>query len=340
MIIKSYEINRKKIDFIKNNLFLLYGENNGLKKEIKEIIKINFQKNNSDLEIISTYENEIIEKEENFYNSIYSKSLFSKKKIIIIHDGTDKLFQIFEDILNKKPDDILLIIYSSILEKKSKLRNLFEKEKDTICIPCYLDNEKDLENITINELSEYNIVLSREAINLLIEKSNQDRDNLRNEIEKIKSYALNKKKIEIDEIKLIINFSGEYKSDNLINECLSGNIFLFKKILSELYLNTVNQILLLRILNNKIQRLLKIKELQKKYKNLDDLINEIKPVIFWKEKPLIKKQILAWEMNDLRKIFYEINNVELLCKKKPQLAKIISFNFFSKICKKASSYSL
>ena len=155
----------------------------------------------------------------------------------------------------------------------------------------------------------------------------------------MKSYAHTKKELELWEIKSIINFSGEYKSDNLINECLSGNIFQFKKILSELYLNTVNQIFLLRILSNKIQRLLKMKELEKDYKSVDELIDKSKPIIFWQEKPIVKKQLSVWNLSDLKKLIYEINNIEILCKKKPQLSRIVAFDFFSKICKKANNYS-
>ena len=339
MIIKSFEVEGQISNLLKNNLFLIYGENNGLKKDIAEIIKNYFKKENSNIELLSTYENDLLENEENFYNSIYSGSLFCNKKIITINNATDKLIKIIEDILEKKPENLLLIIYATILEKKSKLRNLFEKQKSTICIPCYLDNSRELENIAKNELKKSNITLPREARYLLVEKSNQDRDNIKNEIEKIKSYAHTKKELELWEIKSIINFSGEYKSDNLINECLSGNILQFKKILSELYLNTVNQIFLLRILSNKTQRLLKIKELEKDYKSVDELIDKSKPIIFWQEKPIIKKQLSVWNLSDLKKIIYEINNIEILCKKKPQLSRIAAFDFFSKICKKANNYS-
>ena len=211
-----------------------------------------------------------------------------------------------------------------ILEKKSKLRNFFETSKKTICIPCYLDSEKELENIAQSEFRKNNISLSREAINLLIEKSNSDRANLKNEIEKIKSYAINKKKLELNEIKYLINFAGDYKSDILVNECLCGNISQYKKIISELYINTVNQILLLRILSNKVQRLLNIKEQTNKSNNLDNLINVSKPPIFWKEKPLVKKQLLIWSLNDLKTIIYGINNTEILCKKNTQLSKIMT----------------
>ena len=222
MILKSYEIQKNKSSVLKCNFFLMYGENLGLKKDIKEIIKNIIQNQSSDIEIISLYQDEILEDKQNFYDLIYSGSLFGSKKIITIHKGTDKIFNEISDIYSKYPESIYLIIFSDILEKKSKLRNFFEKEKKTICTPCYLDNERDLEIIAITELKKNNIKLPREAINLLIEKSNSDRDNLKNEITKIISYSLNKKSLEINEIKSLINFSGDYKSESFINECLSG----------------------------------------------------------------------------------------------------------------------
>ena len=218
MIIKSYEIEKKISNLIKLNLILLYGENNGLKKDIREIIIRNFKKGKDDIEFLSFYEDEILQSEENLHNAIFSGSLFSNKKIITINNTTDKMMKQIEKIIHKGPKNVLLIIFSQILEKKSKLRNLFEKQDNTICVPCYLDSEKDLENITYKELKKNNINLSREIINLIVDKSNQDRENLKNELEKIKSFSYNKKNIEIDQIKSLINFSGEYKSDNLINE--------------------------------------------------------------------------------------------------------------------------
>jgi len=339
MIIKSYEIQKNFTKILENNFYLLYGENVGLKKDIKENIKKIIKQKNDNVEVLSLYENEIINNDENFYNFIYSGSLFGNKKIITIFDATDKLIKKINDIYDKYPENVFLVIFSGILEKKSKLRVFFESEKKTICIPCYLDSERDLQHIAQLELKKNNIILSREAINLLVEKSNSDRDNLRNQIEKIKSYAVNKKKIELNEIKYLVNFSGDYKSDIFINECLSGNNSQYKKMITELYTNTISQIMLLRILSNKVQRLLKIKENEAKSNNLDGLINLAKPPIFWKEKPIVKKQLSIWKKNDLKKIISEINNTELMCKKNPQISKVIFFNFFLGICTKANNYS-
>ena len=336
MIVKSFEVKKNIANFSKKKFYLIYGENVGLKKDIKSFIVEAIKQKDDDLEILSLYENELLNNEENFYNSIYSGSLFSNRKIIIIHGATDKIIKKISDVYDRYPENIFLIIFSEILEKKSELRNFFEKNKKTICIPCYLDNAKNLRIIAESELKKNNITLSTEIINLLIEKSNSDRNNLRNEIEKIKSYSLNKKKLELNEIKTLICFSGDYKSDILINECLCGNIYQYKKIMSEFYVGMINHMLLLRILSNKIQRLLKIKEQENKLNHLDDLINNSKPQIFWQEKPLVKKQLTIWGLDDLKKIIEEINNTELLCKKNPQISNAIFFNFFSEICKKAS----
>ena len=242
MIVKSYEVQKNASNFLKYNFYLLYGENLGLKKDIRKFaIAAIEQKKDDNVEMLSLYEEEILNNEENFYNLVYSGSLFSNKKIITIYGATDKIIQKINDIYNKYPENVFLIIFSEILEKKSKLRNFFEENEKTICVPCYLDNEKDLKIIAQFEFKKNNILLSNEAINLLVEKSNADRDNLKNEIEKIKAYSLNKKKLELEEIKLLINFSGDYKSDILINECLCGNIMQYKKIISELYVNTLNQ---------------------------------------------------------------------------------------------------
>jgi len=339
MIIKSYEIKKNKFNLLKNNFYLLYGENLGLKKDIKNFVIEEIKKEYKSLEIISLYENEILENEDTFFNLIFSNSLFSEKKIITVYETSDKIFKNVNEVYEKYSEDVYLIFFSDVLEKKSKIRNFFEVNKKSICIPCYPDNEKDLRIIAQLELKKNNINLSNEIINLLIEKSNLDRNNLRNEIEKIKSYSLNKKTIELNEIKSLINFSGDYKSDLLVNECLCGNIFQYKKILSELYVNTINQILLLRTLSNKIHRLVKIKEQENESNNIDNLINTSKPAIFWKEKPLVKKQLSVWNSKDLKKMIVDINNIELLCKKNPQISNSIFFSFFSKICIQASNFS-
>ena len=195
MIAKSYEVLQNISKFLNYNMFLFYGENFGLKNEIQQLIKNKIKQEDSKVEYLSLYENDITENKENFYNTIYSGSLFSNKKVIIIKNCTDKIINQMEELSEKKLEGVLVVISADVLDKKSKLRNLFEKNTQTLCVPCYADNTRDLELVALKILKENNITASKEIINLLIEKSNNDRGNLHNEIEKIKSFAVDKKKI-------------------------------------------------------------------------------------------------------------------------------------------------
>ena len=92
-------------------------------------------------------------------------------------------------------------------------------------------------------------------------------------------------------------------------------------------------------IGKKFSIVLKIKEQKNTTNNLDTLINNSKPSIFWKEKPLVKKQLSIWSLDELKKIISEINKTELLCKKNPQISEFIFFKLFSKVCLEANSSS-
>ena len=118
MILKSYEIKENTSNLLKFNLFLLYGENNGLKKDIAASIKIAAGKQVTNVENLSLYENDIINDEINFINHIYSGSLFSNKRIITINNGTDKIIKQIINITDKYPKNVFIIIFADVLEKK------------------------------------------------------------------------------------------------------------------------------------------------------------------------------------------------------------------------------
>ena len=123
MIVKTFEL--KKIDIKRFNFFLLYGENQGLKKEL---IEDNFKRvltNN----IYNFDENQVIQNPDNLFNEIFNKSLFENEKLIIVSSVTNKITKIIEELVEKKFQDVFLILISDKLEKKSKLRLLFEKKK-------------------------------------------------------------------------------------------------------------------------------------------------------------------------------------------------------------------
>ena len=337
MLIKAYEISKKNLDSL--NYFLIYGENFGLMKDLAKSVLELKEKKNGEYKKFEFEEEEIIKNQNNFYNLIFSGSLFDKKKVIFINRTTDKMFNLINEISKKDVKDILIFFKANQLEKKSKIRNLFEKDKNLVCIACYLDSNLDLTKIIGNEIKQTKMKLSNESINLLVERASGDRNNLRNEISKLKSFTLNKNKISFEQVKALTNMAQNYQNDYIVNLCLNGNIKKLNKTFKENNFPLEDFFILLKIFSKKIHRLLKIKILNRSEKNLDQIFNQLKPPIFWKEKDDVKKQIRLWNEKKLNLIINKINNVELICKKNHELAINIILDFLSTVCNEVNNYS-
>ena len=309
MIKKYFEI--EKINLSNNNLFLFYGINNGLKNEIIE----KGIKKKTNLKLVSYEENEVLTNQQTFINELTNKSFFDKGKIYKIDRSTDKMLDFIEKINEIKLEGSILIINSDILDKKSKLRLFFEKDKKYICIPFYPDDNKKLFSLASNFFKERKVSISSESINLLVERAREDRENLIGEIEKISMFCLDSKSISFEDVVALSNLSENYKIFDLVDNCLAKNTKKTINILNENKYGPEDCILIIRSLLSKSKRLLKLKNLNLEKKNLDDAISSYKPPIFWKEKEIVKKHVLNWKIKDVNELIYEIGEIEVLIKK-------------------------
>lgn len=313
MIIKFYDL---KKNLKQNKFFLLYGSNKGLIEEtIKNILKPGLTGN------IYTYdESEILNDIENFKETIFNKSFFENEKLIIVNRVSEKIKIIMEEIIEKNLRDVFIILTSGVLEKKSKLRNFFEKNKELIIVPFYEDNNQTLSLIAQKFFQEKGIKISQQNINLIIERSKGERTNLKNELEKIENFYVNKKKIDIEDILKLTNLAENYSMSELVDNCLARNKKKTFNIINENNFSTEDNILLLRTFLYKLKRLRKIKYNMKITNSIETVISSYKPPIFWKEKEIIKQQIQIWSYEKIQELIINVNKLELLTKKNPQIS--------------------
>jgi DNA polymerase III subunit delta len=331
MIFKSFELNKLKLNNYK--FYLFYGENEGSKNEA---IK-NFFENNYLDKIYRYEEKEILDNINDFFNTILTKSFFDKEKLIIINRATDKIKTVIEELINKNPEDIQLILNSKNLEKKSTLRKLFEKEKIVICMPFYEDNNQTLNSIISQFFRDKKIPISQQLINILIERSRGDRKNLNNELEKIENFSLNKKSITLQEIIKLTNLADNYGATELVDHSLAKNTRKTITILNENNYSDEDNIIVIRTLLTRLKRLLKIYELVDEKKNIDQAVSTFKPPIFWKDKSLVRQQIVSWRKNEMKNLIYKSNKIELLIKKNSAIGRNILADFIINISKKTNN---
>ncbi len=321
MIKKNYELD--KIDFKKNNILLFYGINEGLKNEyIKNIVK------KTSYTRVNYFEAEIFDDLNVFFESIITKSFFENKKILIIKKSTEKIKSVIETIIEKKLEDIIVIIDSDELTKKSKLRVFFEKDEELICSAFYPDDYQSLSKITEKFFVQKNISVSRDIINLIVERANGSRMHLNYELNKIENFALNEKKIDYSDIQKLTNLGSNYNISELVDQCLAKNKNKLIKIINENNFSNDETIIIIRTFLTKTKRLYLIrKEIDKKKIDLEKAISNFKPPIFWKDKNLVKTQIKLWSKESIQNLLVEITDTELLIKKNINNSINILLNF-------------
>ena len=334
MIIKTFELQKLKATKAKN--FLFYGENDGYKNQIiNEYFLKKFKKN------VNKYdENEVLNNYDSFVSNLLNKSFFEENKLIIISRCSEKIFNLIEEIITKDIQEITLIINSGPLDKKSNIRMYFEKNEDTVCVPFYADDTKTLSLLAYNFFKNKKIFVSHETINLLVERCRGSRKSLDTELTKIENFSKNKDKITTEEILKISNLAEDYSVSELVNNCLSKNLKKTINILNENNYSSDDCILILRTMLIKAKRLLKLKKEVEKLKNINQVIYSFRPLIFWKEKEIIKQQILNCSSEEIEKLIYQINEIEILVKKNSSNSLNIISDFILNKSIKANNLSL
>ena len=330
MIIKNYQFNINTEITKKHKALLLYGANEGIKKEFIEKIK----QENKKTEIYTFFEEEILKNNQLFFENIFNNSLFEVSKIIILYEASDKIFNIVDECLNKLDQNIKLYIIANNLDKKSKLRKLFEDSKNEGIIPLYEDDERTLLNYIKKELNEFR-GLTNEICNLIISNSKLDRRLIQSEITKLKIF-FNDKIIKKEHLENLLNVKKESDFDEIRDSAITGEKVKLNKLLSSSKFNKED---LFFFLNSLIFKFKKMKDLlSNKEKNVESIINNAKPAIFWKEKPILKKQLNIWSKKNIDKIINTLNETEILAKKNSQIESSVIFNnLLVNICNEASS---
>ena len=312
MIYKSYLV-EQDFNSLDKKFLLFYGENLGLKNDFKKKIKLN--KGNA--ETVSLLQEDIIKDEDNFFNMVFNLSLFQKERIFIIENVNDKILPILEKIEQKTVEE-KIVLFSELLDKKSKLRNYFEKSNKVGIVPCYVDNEITLKKIILDKLKGYT-GLTNQNLNIILENCGLDRSKLNNELDKIATFFENKI-IDDDKLESLLNFKVNDSFELLKDQALIGDKIKTNKLISDTILENGKNIFYLNVINQRLIKLLEVNEITKNGK-LDEAIGKIKPPIFWKDKPIFNIQAKKWNKNKLKKVLNQTYKIELKIKSNSQVSQ-------------------
>ena len=314
MIFKSYILEEKFESIKECKLFLFYGENQGLKQEFKEKLKLQ----NSSKEILNLFQDEIIKNKNILINEIKNKSLFNEKKIIFINQVNDKILNTLDEIIENIQDE-RIFLFSDILDKKSKLRHYFEKSKSCGISPCYQDNEITIKKIISKKLKNFQGVTSH-IINYITQNTGLDRSKVNNEINKITSYFKDKK-IDLNKIDSLLNIKTNEDFNLLKDEAIKGNKINTNRLLADTVFEIENSIYYLNAINQRINRLNEIQNMKKGNLNIETIVSSLRPPVFWKDKAMLIEQSKKWNKYKIQTALKKTYNTEIEIKSNSSIRK-------------------
>ena len=316
MISKSYLAEQENFLGDKK-LLLFYGQNFGLKDDFKRKISKIFNKSS----IKNLDQDDVLKDQEQFFSELFNISLFDEQKVFIINNCTDKILELIIEIENKIQSQ-KIFLFSEQLDKKSKLRSLFEKSKENYCIACYNDDERNIRRIILDQLKDY-MGLSTEVVNIIIDNCDLDRSKLNNELQKIKNLFI-EKKIDKKKLEQILNIKVSENFDTIKDAVLLGDKVKTNKLLSDATIETEKIIFYLTILNQRLNKLFQAKLLSKT-KSIEEVISSFKPPIFWKDKPFFLNQFKKWNVDQIKSALSKTYDHEIMIKSNFSINKNILF---------------
>ncbi len=332
MIIKSFEIENNINNIFKFNFILIYGENVGLKEALKKKI-INF---NIKAEVINLYQEDIIKNKNIISDEVKNISLFTKDKIIFMNHANDKNFSDIENLLDRK-ENVKIVLIADLLDKKSKLRSLFEKEKNLAIIPCYNDNDFTLRKLIQKELIDFKN-LNASSINMILNYSNSNRKNILNNIEKIRSYY-EKKILSEESLETLLNSDRNEIFENIRDAALDGDKIKLNNLLDNFTFSNDDTFMYLNTINYRLIKLLEIHNQNLDKEDFETLVSKIRPPIFWKDKPVFIKLLKKWDKQKVIEALKYLGKIENNIKYNTALNNLtIVKNTITNICSNSWTY--
>ena len=113
-------------------------------------------------------------------------------------------------------------------------------------------------------------------------------------------------------MQILLNISTNEDFNLLRDQALLGNKVKTNKLLGDTTIENDKIVFYLNIINQRLRRLSEVNA--KKASDLENSINELKPPIFWKDKPNFILQAKKWSLSKIRKVQEKTFNLEVIIK--------------------------
>lgn len=292
---------------------LVYGPDSGLVKERSKILCLSQVSDINDPFNAAHLTGDIIENDPaRLSDEANAQSLMGGKRLLRITDAGNEVTAPLKAWLKGNPSpDTLVVLEAGDLKPKDSLRKLCEDSANAAALPCYIEDERALAVLIKDALREANLSISQDAVTYLASAVKGDRARARMEIEKLSLYMGKERNVSLQDVQQSCGDIGLYSLDDLAYAFTGGNRELAMKSLRTLMDEGSEPIVILRTLQNHLQRFHLVKSLMEIYdQSADEAMKSLQPPVFFKTADMFRAQINRWPAKKSRTVLNRLADVE------------------------------
>jgi DNA polymerase III subunit delta len=240
-------------------------------------------------------------------------SMMAPKRVLMIRGG-DKLTGIIDDAKAALHKDCYLIVLGDDLASRSSLRAWFEKEPQAAAIACYKDEVRDVQQVVRERLEGAGIRAPRDVLDYLVGQLGNDRYVTYQELDKIITYAGEEKTLTLAQAQELVDYNRDTNLDDMVNAVANRNLAALDKTVNQLLREGTQPVAYLRALQRYFNRLYYIRAQAAQGISIEQVIEGLRPPVFFKQKPLLTRHAIEWSTTAIHKALKLLIEAELACK--------------------------
>ena len=313
------------------NIIFLYGTNTGLVdlmyKKTLEVLKVD---TNDPFNVSKIDGNDFKNNPSILHDNINTLNVFSDKRLILLdlmHISINKnLETIILEAVKIENNNYLLLIRASDL-KISSFVKYFQNVNNAILVPCYEEKIETINSKISDLLFKHKISFKQDFVKNLVLKLSSNSLTNEMEIEKLDIFLTNNSYVTEEMIFTLLSKNDETNLNKIIENCSNGNTSVALSAFENTYENQTTSITLIRMFVNHFKLVEKILLLVKNYNDLNYVVENIRPPIFFKKKEFIIFQCKLWNLKLVKIILNRLIDLELRCKLDSSIEKTLLSQF-------------
>jgi len=204
-------------------IVVIYGPDSGLVRERAADLVKSWSGGNSDpFALVKIDQDALSEEPTRLIEEARTVPLFGGERTIWVKPGARDISKAIALLADDMPPDTRIVVEAGDLKKTSPLRQHAEKHNAVLAVPCYADNERDLDRLIDLEIQQAGLSIDHDARALMKTMLGGDRQASRAEIQKLVLYAMGGKRIAVEDIEASIGDVSSTLMQNVMDAALSG----------------------------------------------------------------------------------------------------------------------